>query len=398
MSGVGERVVPDQIQSYMVVPWRWISLIGATLAVGAITALLVVVGLSDSSLLATVALALAVVAFIVQVVVFVAQLSVSNQQMVQSERLNAQTRDLLTEIRAAAVGMEAVQKGQFERLLDHALGQVSDEAADISEDLGSIRSELEMYMTQEEADELRDRFQEIDSRLRGLSTTSQRQYTTETVTCPYCGAATVVERIGTIAGDSAHPTCENCGQGFHAHRDGSGKVFTRKPGQTSHPATLSVGTGDLQSWAKSQLARSNMELPEPAERLQMLERVFDAWKSGTLTTAGGIREVAGGNGRINAKTGAPLFYAMVNLDYGVLPLSNTDEHDQIPLRNRRLVPYAEQSRDEWLTDAHAAWLAQAVYRLGRFGLTTEELSQIFFGESADRHASLLNTARRCAGA
>jgi len=50
-----------------------------------------------------------------------------------------------------------------------------------------------------------------------------------TANCPNCAKATRFP-IGQRKGDSAMPTCENCGSRFHAHRQGDGEIFTRNPG------------------------------------------------------------------------------------------------------------------------------------------------------------------------
>jgi hypothetical protein len=67
----------------------------------------------------------------------------------------------------------------------------------------------------------------------------ERRLVTETDTCPSCKKS-VEFQIGNQPGDSAKPTCEHCGQRFHAHRSTSGSIFLRLPGTSQFTRAVSV--------------------------------------------------------------------------------------------------------------------------------------------------------------
>jgi hypothetical protein len=68
---------------------------------------------------------------------------------------------------------------------------------------------------------------------------TERLMVTATESCPACKAV-VSFQIGNQPGDSAKPSCEHCGQKFHAHRSSSGALFVRLPGGAHPTKAVSV--------------------------------------------------------------------------------------------------------------------------------------------------------------
>jgi hypothetical protein len=80
----------------------------------------------------------------------------------------------------------------------------------------------------ENVEGLLDRLEESDTEaVRALA--AERKMVVATEPCPNCRKP-VIFQIGNMPGDSAMPTCESCGQRFHAHRSSSGSIFVRVPG------------------------------------------------------------------------------------------------------------------------------------------------------------------------
>nr|WP_245258336.1 hypothetical protein [Rhodopseudomonas palustris] len=67
----------------------------------------------------------------------------------------------------------------------------------------------------------------------------ERKLATETENCPACKKP-VEFQIGSLPGDSAKPTCQHCGQRFHAHRSTTGGIFLRMPGASQFTRAVSV--------------------------------------------------------------------------------------------------------------------------------------------------------------
>jgi hypothetical protein len=103
--------------SVFVIPAKGSAIGGVVVAIGALTALVLVANAENAEALATIALALAILAFVVQILVFIAQGQAASQQMVQSEQLNTQTRALLTEVQTSARSTERMVGEQFRDLL-----------------------------------------------------------------------------------------------------------------------------------------------------------------------------------------------------------------------------------------------------------------------------------------
>jgi hypothetical protein len=107
--------------SILTVQWRSVAIGGVLVAIAALAALVVVATVNDAGALETIALSLAILAFVIQIVVFVAQAWTSSQQMLQSETLNAETKNLLVEVRSASSGTQSLLTDQFDRVLRAAL-------------------------------------------------------------------------------------------------------------------------------------------------------------------------------------------------------------------------------------------------------------------------------------
>lgn len=116
----------DKIDSgRLSVPWSALSLALGVVAIASLGALVIVATVKDVDVLSTVALALAILAFAAQIIVSLAQSQASAQQLAASERVNAETRGLLAQIGAQGASLLANQSGQFDRVLEAALGTES---------------------------------------------------------------------------------------------------------------------------------------------------------------------------------------------------------------------------------------------------------------------------------
>lgn len=131
-----------------VIPAKGSAIGGVVVAIGALTALVLVANAENAEALATIALALAILAFVVQILVFVAQAQASSQQMVQSEQLNTQTRALLTEVQTSARSTERMVGEQFRDLLKAFVE--SNEGGKLDMDTFERRLMLERRMTAHE--------------------------------------------------------------------------------------------------------------------------------------------------------------------------------------------------------------------------------------------------------
>jgi len=114
----------------LTVPWTWLSAGLATVAVGALGTLGVVVGINDVDTLSTIALALAVLAFAAQLIVSLAQGMAAAQQVAQVERVNADTQAALAALRATSDALLATQREHFGELLRAALSKAVPEAVE----------------------------------------------------------------------------------------------------------------------------------------------------------------------------------------------------------------------------------------------------------------------------
>lgn len=123
---VSENEGADHRDEYFSVSPRSVAWVSAVFAIACLTTLAIVTSLAGSDALSTVALALAIIAFSIQIMVFIAQEKSASEQAKQSERLNAETRSLLTDIRATANSTAAMVGDQYRRVLEAALGGVAE--------------------------------------------------------------------------------------------------------------------------------------------------------------------------------------------------------------------------------------------------------------------------------
>ncbi len=109
--------------------------------------------------------------------------------------------------------------------------------------------------TQGEVAELAQRVQEFRNELMQVQATlvqpaDSRQMVSERVQCPACGRESSVS-IGSLRGDSALPTCAQCGTRYHVNRLSDGQLITRPMGGRRSGATLQTDvTGFAQSVAQ----------------------------------------------------------------------------------------------------------------------------------------------------
>jgi len=140
-----------------------------------------------------------------------------------------------------------------------------------------------------------------------------------------------------------------------------------------------------------------MTLPAADMRAVVLGRIYDALEAGAVRVADDINAVVDSldESLRNSYTAVPLFFALVNEVYGLLrPTYDPD----LRLRDR-LVPPVDSigDRTEFVFNADAAWVAQALYRLRYKSFTDEALLAEFFGEDYDEVAvSKLQLAREYA--
>jgi hypothetical protein len=111
-----------------VIPWTWLSLGLAVVAVTAIGTLAIIVSVKDVDVLSTIALALAVLAFAAQLIVSLAQAQGSAEQLNSTERINSETQATLADVRASARALLATQSHQFDRVLSAALRTATEDA------------------------------------------------------------------------------------------------------------------------------------------------------------------------------------------------------------------------------------------------------------------------------
>jgi hypothetical protein len=108
--------------------WRGVAVVLGLIAIASITTLIVVPGVGQEDVLATVAISLAILAFASQLVIYVAQSIAASSQLAEAGRVNADTRALLVHIESAVTSLNSTLGTQFNMLLEHALGQAVPEA------------------------------------------------------------------------------------------------------------------------------------------------------------------------------------------------------------------------------------------------------------------------------
>lgn len=117
-----------------------------------------------------------------------------------------------------------------------------------------------------------------------------------------------------------------------------------------------------------QLKQRGLELPNPFDRISVLEGVFDAWANGDLKRVSDIEPIAA-NALQEQKLTARLRWPLaVSLTLGgPIPVVESDE-----LRDAEIRELPSMSRKSFVIQAHASWLAQALIRLAPTTVTDEE--------------------------
>jgi hypothetical protein len=371
---------------YVRVTWKTVSIALLVVSAAAVATLSIVAAVGDASVLSTVALALAVVAFITQLLVFVSQIGISIRQTERSERLYGETSVLLNDVKAHVEHIASTQSTQFEQVLQYALGV---EVTDIREDLRAwFEQEVVPALAPSAVRATEEELLAIGDRLARLPQVAERQIVESHVRCPrpQCGEDNVVD-IGNVPGDSAMASCKRCGHRFHVHRGSGGGVFGRLPGsRAGDTGSQDGGTPDLESILRAK----RMELPPAAERQELLHEILRRLRDGKLERAADITEwMTDSPGAMKT----PLFFALINETYGPIVLDNEPPWDDEPLSRRPIRHEEIQQPDEWLDQSHAAWLAQAAYRL--LAVTDDEgdLRQCFFPRDPDGDLARRLTAR-----
>jgi hypothetical protein len=357
--------------THLQVSWRGTAIAGSCLSLGLATTLIIVATVRDAGALETVALVLAVVAFVSQLMIFIAQVGVTTTQLQQAERVNSETSALLADLSSRLARLDETQFQQFteirQQLLPRALGEQMVDSIDRAVD--DVAKADPRLATQ------------LETALSGVRKTiearTEREYFTEQVPCQFCPNTSVIVRIGSVAGDSAVGDCRECGNRFHVHRDKDGNVFTARPG---NPRPTSDDPEEI-------LRRNEMQLPDLGDRLRILSQFVDEWRQGAVRKG---RDVTAWMD-YPSKVRTPFFFALVNHDYGPLSLSGSND---TRVADRDVAPpSAPLDDDEWLVSAHAAWIAQALYRLRGWRRTRQEELLYFFGPDAgDQEREVLDLA------
>lgn len=121
-----------------------LGLAGVVLGIGSLGSLVTVVTLNNIDALSTVALVLAVLAFVIQIIVFIAQTTTASRQAVDVQAVNAQTRELLAEVRTNTQQTNATLSEQFTRVLDGAFSGLQKAVAEPAEETGGPTEEADL--------------------------------------------------------------------------------------------------------------------------------------------------------------------------------------------------------------------------------------------------------------
>lgn len=341
------------------VSWRSVATALSTLLLGLAAALVVIAAVGDAGVLATVALVLAVVAFVAQLIIFVAQIATTTSQLQQAERINSETSAILADLSSRLARLDETQFQQFteirEQLLPRALGEQMVDSIDRAVD-DVAKSDPRMANRLERA---------LASVRETIELKTEREYSVESVPCPFCRHHSARVRIGSIPGDSAAGECPECGNRFHVHRNGDGRLFTVQPGR---PRLLTDDPEEI-------LRRNQMQLPDEGDRLRLLSQFVDEWRSGAIKKGHDVTGWMDYPSRVRT----PFFFALVNHDYGNLRLVESDDER---VGDRDVEPPSDPFDEAaWVSSAHAAWIAQALYRLRAWRRTRKQELLFFFGEN-----------------
>jgi PIN like domain len=135
------------------------------------------------------------------------------------------------------------------------------------------------------------------------------------------------------------------------------------------------------------LRSQRMVIPQVNARIRALVQLYSA------ISAGAVSRVEDLNVQIRSLGGdfasgyiaTPLFFSLINEAYGPITV---DADPARLLRDRRVVGLRDDvARDAFLERAHAAWLAQALYRIRLESVSDDELLSAFFPEEYSRDAA-----------
>lgn len=275
-----------------------------------------------------------------------------------------------------------------------AILETKRDIADLGHALGTLRSQLEATPTSVEDEKAASFLSAIETAedrvsalLEALQETEQADQeitkSAELVACPFCDSLTEVE-IGDRPGHSALGVCSRCKSRFHAHR-GSQGLFARRPG------------GSMKTGEKSPaeiLAVHSMELPDESTRLSYLRAVEEGWKVGDIRAARDLTETVERNFptvRLSYAIRMPLFWSLIDRHSGTVTVGSDADKDLI---EQPIESFHQCDLDTFVFHAHASWLAQAIFRLGRRPYSREQIARTLFGkaELTEEQAELLDRA------
>jgi len=115
-------------------------------------------------------------------------------------------------------------------------------------------------------------------------------------------------------------------------------------------------------------------------RLQALATIYDALASGRLKTAADLRQYIENlsDEFASSYVEAPLFFGLIKEAYGPVAVED-DPSSRLMARTIRLRDSA-MTKEAFVRVAHAAWLAQAIYRTRYEGFSDEDLLVALFGD------------------
>jgi hypothetical protein len=108
-------------RTHLMVAWPAAAIGALVLAIAAATGLLIVV--TKSQALATVAIILAIVAFVVQIIVFIVQMQAAGGQALHAQELHGEMQEVLAQIQERTQGTQESLEGINAKLLEAALGK-----------------------------------------------------------------------------------------------------------------------------------------------------------------------------------------------------------------------------------------------------------------------------------
>lgn len=151
--------------SGLVVSWRCLSIVLATITVSLVAGFVVLARKQNADALSTTALVLAILSFIAQLVLAFVQAYIGSSQNAEANKVNSDTKSALSAIAATNSALLSNQREQFSEVLQAALGVAVPEAVkDVSEANG-LRAEDVLC---EIADALEDRLAvRIENAVRG---------------------------------------------------------------------------------------------------------------------------------------------------------------------------------------------------------------------------------------